>query len=135
MAGREQMAGRKAGQGHHWIRDDLRLAIALVRDGGVCAYCGRSADEHGVPLTLDHLVACNLGGTNHPSNLTTCCVSCNSRKQDKTMVEWYRVLKAEGRNIRSIAARIAARSRKPIDRAEGRRLAQIRKVTRQAEAA
>jgi hypothetical protein len=134
MAGRQQMAGRKAGQGSKWIRLATRLAI-YHRDGFTCAYCGRSADEHGVPLTLDHIKACELGGTNEPSNLITCCQHCNSSKQHKTMIEWWAVLKAQGRNIRSVSARIARLRRKPLDRAEGRRLAQVRKTARQAKAA
>lgn len=128
------MAGRKAGQGHHWITDSTRLAI-YHRDGFRCAYCGRGAEEHGVGLSLDHIVACELGGDNSPSNLITCCTHCNSSKQHKTMIEWWAVLKAAGRNVRSISARIARLRRKPLDRAEGRRLATIRKASRQAKAA
>jgi hypothetical protein len=128
------MAARKAGQGSKWIRLSTRLAI-YFRDGFTCAYCGRSADTHGVQLTLDHIVACELGGDNSPSNLITCCVHCNSSKQHKTMTEWWAVLKVQGRNVRSVSARIARLRRKPLDRAEGRRLAQVRNAARPAKAA
>lgn len=128
------MATRKAGQGSGWCGRAFRFAIYTNWEFK-CAYCGRSTHEHGVGLSLDHIVACELGGENDAFNLVCCCISCNSRKQDKSMVEWYRVLKAEGYNIRSISARISRIRRKPLDLAEGRRLAQVDKVSRQAKAA
>ena len=30
-------------------------------------------------MTLDHLLACELGGQNTAANLVTCCVSCNRK--------------------------------------------------------
>ena len=40
-----------------------------------CAYCG-SREK----LTVDHIKARSLGGTNHLSNLQTLCDSCNAAK-------------------------------------------------------
>lgn len=131
------MAGRKAGQGHHWIKDSTRFAL-LRRGGDRCVYCGRSPHEHGVGLTLDHIVACELGGTNDPSNLVPCCVHCNSSKQHKTMIEWYRVLRSRGINTKAVGQRIRRQTSQPLTRelrAEGRRRVQIRKASRQAKAA
>lgn len=120
--------GRKAGQGSKWIRRSTRLAI-YHRDGFACVCCGAGAEESAT-LTLDHLVACEIGGSNDPSNLVTMCRSCNSSKQDKTARQWYRALRAQGINANAVRQRIARRVAKPIDRAEGRRLEQLRKAQR-----
>lgn len=67
--------GRKW-QGAKWIRPEKRKAI-YARDNHTCAYCG----ETGKRLSLDHIVpACN-GGTNHETNLTTACETCNKSRQ------------------------------------------------------
>jgi hypothetical protein len=50
-----------------------------------CAYC--NAHEC---LTLEHLVAISMGGTNARNNLTTACFTCNSSKQAKPWRTWYR---------------------------------------------
>jgi len=81
------MAGRIKGQGSKWIRKDKRLAIYL-RDGMACAYCGKGVEESGNHLTLDHLLPCAAGGGNHEGNLVTCCLSCNSRRQDTPLNVW-----------------------------------------------
>lgn len=86
--------GRKQGQGSKWIRKDKRLAIYL-RDGMCCAYCGVGVEELDAPLTLDHLLACELGGTNEHTNLVTCCGKCNSQKQDLSMRGWFAKLRNE----------------------------------------
>lgn len=84
------MAGRQKGQGSKWIRKDKRLAIYL-RDGMACAYCGKGVEESGAPLTLDHLLPCSKGGGNHEGNLVTCCLSCNSRRQDMDLDQWLQI--------------------------------------------
>ena len=66
------------GQGMNWIRPAKRLAIYL-RDGMACCYCG-SAVEDGAKLTLDHLTPYSQGGSNHETNLVTCCHKCNSSR-------------------------------------------------------
>jgi len=65
-------------QGMNWIRKEKRLAIYL-RDGLACAYCGSSVED-GYQLTLDHLTPYSEGGSNHESNLVTCCSKCNSSR-------------------------------------------------------
>jgi hypothetical protein len=62
----------------NWIRPEKRLAIYL-RDGLACCYCG-AAVEDGAKLTLDHLRPYKSNGTNLPTNLVTCCLSCNSSR-------------------------------------------------------
>lgn len=118
---------RKAGQGSKWIRRSTRLAI-YHRDGFRCAYCLRTAEEKGVGLTLDHLVACEAGGTNEPANLVTCCLSCNSAKQDKTMRSWFAYLRANGVNTEGVGPRIRRLVARKLDRREGRRLSALRRA-------
>ena len=79
MKAAEQTArGRGVYQGMNWITQKKRLAIYL-RDGLACAYCGASV-ETGAQLSLDHLIPHSEGGTNHESNLVTCCSRCNSSR-------------------------------------------------------
>lgn len=99
------MSGRKKGQGSKWIRKDKRLAIYL-RDGMACVYCGETAEESKHPMTLDHVLACELGGTNKESNLVTCCLSCNSSKRHLTLADWFTVLEARGVETADLAAKI-----------------------------
>lgn len=88
----------------NWIRSDKRLAIYL-RDDLACAYCSQTIED-GSLLTLDHVLAHHLGGTNDESNLVTCCGTCNSRKQAKTIRGWYRVLRAAGLDTTKVARRV-----------------------------
>ncbi len=122
------MASRKRGQGSKWIRPSTRLAI-YHRDGFCCAYCGAAAED-GVMLTLDHVLACELGGDNSPSNLVTACLSCNSAKQDKTTREWFAYLRDKAIDTDKIGPRIRRLTKKSLDRAEGRRLEAERRAAR-----
>jgi 5-methylcytosine-specific restriction endonuclease McrA len=65
---------------HEWYP---LVAEVLKRDGGKCTYCG--AQEK---LTADHVVPMSRGGTHDLSNLTACCLSCNSKKSNKLLCEW-----------------------------------------------
>lgn len=100
------MSGRIAGQGSNWIKRDKRLAIYL-RDGNGCVYCSRGI-ESGVLLTLDHVVPCELGGTNEASNLVTACGRCNSSKQALPLGDFLLVLADRGIDTAEIPARIRA---------------------------
>ena len=98
------MAGRKAGQGSKWIRPTTRLAI-YHRDGFCCAYCGDGVEDD-ITLTLDHVLADDLGGDNDPTNLVTCCLSCNSSKRNLTIRAWFSVLRDRGIDTRTVGARV-----------------------------
>jgi nucleoside 2-deoxyribosyltransferase len=72
-----------------WIRADKRLAIYL-RDDLRCGGCGR--DLRGAPareVTLDHIRPRCRGGTNHATNLYTCCLSCNSARGSLSLGRAY----------------------------------------------
>lgn len=55
----------------------LRYEI-LRRDNHACRYCGAAAPD--VILTVDHVLAVALGGTDKPENLVAACKDCNAGK-------------------------------------------------------
>lgn len=54
----------------------------MRRDGFRCRWCGVGADEAGVVLELDHIVAFARGGSDEDDNLATACERCNQGKSD-----------------------------------------------------
>lgn len=52
------------------------------RDNHTCQYCGSKED-----LTIDHILPSSRGGTDSWENLTCACVSCNTKKGNKTPEE------------------------------------------------
>jgi hypothetical protein len=50
----------------------------------VCIYCGSLED-----LSIDHLIARNLGGQDIGDNAVLACRSCNASKGDKGVFEWF----------------------------------------------
>jgi len=92
-----------AGEWHgaHWIRDERRLAIYL-RDGLACAYCGTTIED-GAILSLDHLKPRSRGGKNDSRNLVTCCRRCNSRRGNRSVRSFCRIV-AEYNGARETAA-------------------------------
>lgn len=62
----------------------------LDRDDWVCAYCGK--DLVGSDATVDHVVAVKHLGHEYDYNddeLVSACRSCNSSKQDRTIVRRF----------------------------------------------
>jgi hypothetical protein len=119
------MAGRIAGQGSNWIRKDKRLAI-YMRDGCACVYCGIGL-EAGAELTLDHVLACELGGTNHQSNLVTACINCNSAKQDLPLADWFATLRDRGVDTSGMGAFIRETTARKLDRKTAKRMLRNRR--------
>ena len=62
--------------------------LVMKRDDYKCSYCG--AKEN---LTIDHIIPSSRGGENIWSNLTTSCMSCNSKKGNRTPTEAGMILK------------------------------------------
>lgn len=54
----------------------------LKRDNYECVYCSSKKN-----LTIDHVIPKSKGGSNHWTNLVTCCSSCNVRKGSKSLDE------------------------------------------------
>lgn len=85
-------AKRTNNQGSKWISKPARLAI-YIRDGFACQYCGRDLRDAPVrEVTLDHLdprsgTMCPKERRN-PARLITCCLRCNSSRQDKPWTEF-----------------------------------------------
>lgn len=68
-----------------WIRTDKRMAIYL-RDQFQCLLCESDLSEADrADITLDHLTPKCRGGSNHESNIYTCCRSCNSKRGAKAV--------------------------------------------------
>lgn len=57
-------------------------ARVLLRDGGRCQLCGRSAAEDGVRLHIDHKIPRDWGGLTEPDNLWALCSECNEGKKN-----------------------------------------------------
>ena len=49
-----------------------------------CIYCGDSSES------IDHLFPKSKGGETITSNCVPCCLSCNGKKSDQNVLEWYR---------------------------------------------
>lgn len=118
------------GQGSNWIRRSTRFAI-YARDGFCCVYCGAKASVSSSPMWrigLDHVRSVARGGEglNEATNLVTCCQACNAKKGEMSARRWCHYLAARwGCSPRQVAHKLRARVRRPLDRAEGRRLADV----------
>lgn len=70
-----------------YVRVPYRRRAALsrrgvfIRDGHLCQYCGRTAEN------VDHVVPRSRGGAHEWENVVAACRRCNSRKKDHTPAE------------------------------------------------
>lgn len=60
------------------------------RHGHRCFYCREQAN-----LTMDHVVPLSRGGAHSIGNILPACLSCNSSKRDRLIVEWIRIRPAQ----------------------------------------
>jgi hypothetical protein len=65
------------------LYDDEKQRLRADR---VCVYCGSTER-----LSLDHLIARTVGGTDSADNLIYACRSCNSSKNNRDLLLWYSV--------------------------------------------
>ena len=56
-------------------RNRQKREEVFAEQGRVCKLCGATED-----LTIDHILAQGLGGTNAKENLQVLCISCNNKK-------------------------------------------------------
>lgn len=94
------------------ISKRLRFEI-LRRDGFRCYYCGTRGNETSDGLTIDHVVAVALGGTDDPENLVSACADCNAGKSSTTteaelVAEIDQAVAVQHAARVAIAARVAA---------------------------
>jgi len=61
-----------------------RLGV-FIRDGFRCQYCGKRLSHRN--LTIDHVIPRSRGGKTEWTNVVTSCVSCNTKKGDRTPEE------------------------------------------------
>jgi hypothetical protein len=62
-----------------------RISI-FERDGYKCYKCGKQLTRF--DATLDHLLPVSKGGDNSYNNLSTCCLSCNSKRRNRDLSEF-----------------------------------------------
>jgi hypothetical protein len=109
------------GQGMNWIRKPKRLAIYL-RDGLACCYCGLGVED-GAQMTLDHVTPHSLGGSNHESNLVTCCHTCNSSRGNRSVEDFAHAVatyRNHGLTAEMIVSHISACTSKKLDMAQAK---------------
>jgi 5-methylcytosine-specific restriction endonuclease McrA len=75
----------------HSVR--LNRKNVFARDGNQCQYCGETFPNS--QLSFDHVKPRSRGGTTSWENVVTCCLTCNSRKGDRTPQEAGMRLKRE----------------------------------------
>jgi 5-methylcytosine-specific restriction endonuclease McrA len=106
----------KKWNGSKWIRPEKRARI-YKRDNHSCVYCDSSIyDTADMVLTLDHVVARELGGGNEHTNLVTACKSCNSAKRDLTVKQFAQYLADQGEDSSDIARRVRNATRRKLPR-------------------
>lgn len=57
----------------------------FARDKYICQYCKKMFGKD--DLTIDHILPRSKGGLTVWDNIVTCCMDCNARKADRTLLE------------------------------------------------
>lgn len=63
---------------------DANWKILLIKFNHQCVYCGNEES-----ITKDHIIPISKGGQHEFNNLVPACSSCNSRKSNHSLDEWY----------------------------------------------
>lgn len=69
----------------HLMTGKVGRKMLFARDRWCCAYCGEKFPES--TLTKEHIIPQSRGGDSGWMNLVTACLSCNTRKSNKTPEE------------------------------------------------
>ena len=64
-------------------REDI---IKIMDRDKVCVYCGANTK-----LSLDHIIPITKGGDTTYLNMVLACMTCNSSKHNKDVVEWCEI--------------------------------------------
>jgi hypothetical protein len=99
-------------------RKRLRKLVDQIheRDDRRCVYCGRGGSNYSldfapgavplsVKITIDHLTPRSRGGNDHPRNLVTACLSCNSKRKHLPLARWCEKIGLSWRKIYAQARR------------------------------
>lgn len=78
LAGSINQKARRLGDPERIRAEDLGRKLA---DTPQCVYCGIDLDS--LSASFDHQIPFDRGGTNSPSNLVACCLSCQRHKFTK----------------------------------------------------
>jgi len=71
----------------HYVKVPFQARVALnrravfARDGHLCQYCGRAAEN------IDHVVPRSKGGSHTWDNVVAACRTCNARKENRLLHE------------------------------------------------
>ena len=81
------------------------LKLAITKHGGKCFYCKTASAEQPsvLEMTIDHVEALAIGGTNDLTNLVVACKPCNQKKgqnridafNPQATQEWLTALKTQ----------------------------------------
>jgi len=95
---REQQARRRSRkkQAGIYLILEKELKALLSR---CCVNCGTNEN-----ITLDHIVPISRGGRHSVGNLQPLCLSCNSKKNNMFLIEWYHYSIMNGENRGSLRA-------------------------------
>jgi len=58
----------------------------FARDGFRCRYCGRTPQEDGIKLCVEHIIPKTQGGANTTANYITACYNCNTSKKNRALL-------------------------------------------------
>lgn len=94
----------------HWISDTKRAAI-YAANNFICAYCGKACTKSSkrgnrAGVTLDHVLAREIGGTNAATNLVVAHRRCNSAKGTMSLKGFLAYLSAKGVDVSQVAKRV-----------------------------
>lgn len=79
LRGNQKRRARLAVVDNYWISSkEIRAILKLP-----CFYCGVSNK-----ITLDHVVPISRGGSNGIGNIVPACITCNTTKKDRFIMEW-----------------------------------------------
>lgn len=69
--------------------------VAMIFEAfeGNCIYCGVQESKETGTMNLEHIVPMRRNGPHNVSNLVISCKKCNSKKNDKPLITFYRLHK------------------------------------------